>query len=228
MSDKIGIGITTRNRPEIFAKTRQEIRKYAPRNSKLVIVDDASDVPVVGATFRFEKNAGIAAAKNKALEFLDDCDHIFLFDDDTYPLMFNWHKSYVDSPEPHLMYQFKLPSKSENDMRELYRDDSVVAYSHTRGCMLYIKKIVLEVVGGMDTRYFVMSEHTDWTNRIHNAGLTTHRAMDVVGSDKLLYCLDQDGAVETTIPSFVRIRNVKRNRPLYLASKTSRELKEYK
>src|SRR5690606_10124331 len=82
---RIGVGITTHNRPEIFAKTLAEMRKHLPPGAKLVVVDDASKEPVAEADYRFEENAGIARAKNKCLELLDGCEHIFLFDDDCYP-----------------------------------------------------------------------------------------------------------------------------------------------
>lgn len=230
---KIGIGITTRNRHELLNVSFVQMLKHFPKDALLVIVDDASNVPLnspfMDFTYRFNENVGIARAKNKCLELLEECEHIFIFDDDTYPISDDWWKPYVESKEPHLMYQFKLRGKPSSDMRELYRGDKIVAYSHTRGAMLYINRSVLDVVGGMDTAYGQgMYEHTDWTNRIHNAGLTTHRAMDVVGSNKLIYCLDQDVGVESSIPPEVRRRNLRANRGLYQKSKTSKEYKEYK
>lgn len=225
----IGIGITTRNRREVFAKTLTMVVRFMPKDAKLVVVDDASDVPLKSSTYRFEENVGVARAKNKCLELLDDCHHIFLFDDDCHPIKEDWWKPYVHSKENHLMYQFKLPYKPHSDMSEVFRDGEVVAYTHTRGSMLYVKRRVLDVVGGMDTRYGLgMYEHTDWTNRIHNAGLTRYRAMDVPGSNELLYCLDQDQHVASAIPDSVRKRNMLANRKLYHASKTSNEFKEYK
>ena len=74
----IGIGITTHNRYETFSKTLVEIKRYAPKDAKIVVVDDASDIPVPEATFRFDTNVGIAAGKNKCMELLDECDHLFL------------------------------------------------------------------------------------------------------------------------------------------------------
>lgn len=225
----IGIGITTRNRKLTFLKSYIKIIEFLPPGAKVVVVDDASDFPYVIANHRFEQNVGIARAKNKCLELLDDCEHIFLFDDDTYPRSRDWWKPYVESNEPHLMYQFRLPGKPKSDMQELYRDSEVVAYSHTRGCMIYVHRSVLDVVGGMDTAYGeAMYEHTDWTNRIHNAGLTSHRAMDVVDSDRLIYCRDQDVGIQSSIPPDVRRKNLLAHRGLYRKSKTSKEYKEYR
>ncbi len=213
---EIGIGISTTLNRSLVQNTLEQFRKFKAPNSEIVVHIDT-------------EYEGIAATKNKLLTQLDKYEHIFLFDDDTYPIAPDWWKPYVESDEPHLMYQFKLPGKQASDMQEVYRDDKIVAYSHTRGCMIYIKKVVLEVVGGFDTAYGkAMFEHPDWTNRIHNAGLTTHRAMDVPGSNKLFYCLDQDTNIESSISSVDRQRGVRDNYKLYQSNKKSREFKEYR
>lgn len=232
---KIGIGITTRNRHEVYRYTIKRMAENTLFHHPDVwffirTVDDASDVPVEGADFRFEERAGVARAKNKCLELLkkDGCDHIFLFDDDTYPLARGWWRPYVESKEPHLMYQFKLPGKKVTDMMKVYEDGDIIAYSHTRGAMLYIDAKVLDVVGGLDTAYNPDGgfEHPDWTNRIHNRGLTTHRAMDVPGSEELLYCLDQGTLVESSIEKNrkARLENFRR----YAANRGSGAYKEYR
>ena len=96
-SSKIGIGITTHNRYDIFKKSYDEINRFLPSGAVLVVVDDASDTPVKEATFRFNENVGIAKAKNKCFELLYDsgCEHFFLFDDDCYPLVEDWYKPYM-------------------------------------------------------------------------------------------------------------------------------------
>lgn len=78
--------ITTHNRRDIAEKTIAHIRDHTP-GAVIVIVDDASTEPFPGATFRFDQQAGIAKAKNKCLELLmaTVVEHLFLFDDDTWP-----------------------------------------------------------------------------------------------------------------------------------------------
>ena len=49
-STSIGIGITTHNRYDIFKKTFEEMKRFAPANAKIVVVDDASDTAVPEAT----------------------------------------------------------------------------------------------------------------------------------------------------------------------------------
>jgi glycosyltransferase involved in cell wall biosynthesis len=226
----IGIGVTEHNRPEVYAKTMAEIKKYMPSGAKLVVVDDASDVPVIGATYRFESNVGIAVAKNKCLELLDDCDHIFLFDSDCYPICDDWWKPYVESSEPHLMYIFKdFATRPLNDTVELYRDSKIVAYSHPRGCMLYFKHICLDTIGGMDNRYKRWgNEHVDLSNRIFNSGLTTFRYADVVDSNKLIFSLDEHESVAGTVSMEEKRRYITATKVLVANSFNSRAYCEYK
>lgn len=235
MSAKIGIGITAHNRPEVLKTCLENMNKFIPPGARLVIVDDASIDPVKAKEkiFRFNKNVGIAAAKNKCLEILDDCEHVFLFDEDTWPIADNWWVPYVESKEPHLMYIFTSyaldTKKPLSDCKEVYRDSSIVGYTHVRGCMLYVHHSVLDVVGGMDTAYGqAMFEHGDWTNRIFNAGLTTLRIMDVPDSHKLFYSSDEHLSVSTSIPVETRRINLRQMRDYYARSMWSTKYCSYK
>ena len=146
---RVGVGVTTHNRRESLTEALGNIRKYLPPGAKLVVVDDASTVPAPNADFRFERNVGIAVAKNKRLELLDGCDHIFLFDDDCWPKCADWWKPYVESEEPHLMYIFRdfaVGGKTLRDIEVVYDDGKRIAYSHTRGCMLYLERRCIEAI----------------------------------------------------------------------------------
>lgn len=227
----IGIGITTHNRPEVLARTVDAIIAHTPF-AKIVVVDDASADPVAvydatqgRSTFvnlhRFEENVGIARAKNKCLELLVEAgvEHIFLFDDDAYPIAVDWWKPYVESPEPHLMRIFPDlagPTKL-HDLKEVYRGDGHIAYTRPRGIMLYAHRSVLDVVGGMDPGFGKWGyEHGDWSNRIHAAGLTTWRFADVENGAELIYSLDEHEAVDRTMPNHRERREaVTKNLPRY-------------
>lgn len=183
----IGIGINTQNRRDDFLLCLENIKKYMPDNAILRIVDDASDVPCPEADFRFDEVQGIAKAKNKTLELLDGCEHIFLFDDDTWPTEMGWEKPYINSPENHLMYLFK--HQFGNSYVD-YEDDRHVSWITPCGCLLYYKRKALDTVGGFDPIYGRWgSEHGDLSSRIHCAGLTSFRYMDV--KDAKIYCLDE-------------------------------------
>lgn len=226
VAQSIGIGVTTHNRNALVAKSVAKLQELTP-GARIVVVDDASQEPVKIDSidvYRFNENVGIARAKNKCLELLNDCDHIFLFDDDTYPLRQGWVDPYITSTEPHLMYLFKTWSDGSaiDGDQIIYQDDRIVAHSQARGCMLYIKNLVLEVVGGMDTGYGkAMHEHLEWTNRIHNAGLTTFKNMDVPGSSALIHSGDEFREVRSSISHADRQANLERNKLRYEQSITS-------
>lgn len=198
---RIGIGVKTRNRNKIVTNTLEQIRKHTP-GATVVVVDDASDKPVEGADYRFEKNAGIARASNKCLELLYNAgaEHIFLFDDDTYPLVDDWYAPYIESPEPHLMWIFDKPKGVQKRQVEvLYEGEQFTAYHATRGCMIYVERRVLDRVGGMNPAFGQYGwEHVSWSDRIHSAGFTTARYMDAPNSGGLIHSMDQEGTITST------------------------------
>ena len=227
----IGIGITTHNRHAMLRNTLVEVRRFAPEGARIVVVDDASDVPVKEATFRFEKNVGIARAKNKCFELLEDFDHIFLFDDDTHPLSTDWWRPYVASPESHLQYMFEhlATGRKLDDATLIYSDGSITAWSHGRGSMLYFKRRCLEVVGGMDPAFGKWGfEHVELSGRIYNAGLTSFKFMDVVHGRGLFWAADEHEAVTTTAPLAERLTCLKRNREIWMQRKYSSHYVPYR
>jgi hypothetical protein len=198
---KIGIGLTVFNRNETAYQTIEQIKKHLAKGAKFVIVDDGSDEPIKGSNFRFETNQGISYAKNKCLELLKDCEHIFLFDDDCFPVVDNWHLPYISSGIKHLSFTFdKLKDGRLNNNRFLGMRNGLKEYFNPCGCMLYIHHDCLDVVGGFDTDYVVYSfEHLDFSNRVFNAGLTPYRFLDVANSLDLFRSLDYEMKVSSSV-----------------------------
>ena len=235
-SPLIGIGITTQNRYGIFKKTFDEITRFAPANSIIVVVDDASDKPISEASYRFTTIAGIARAKNKCFELLYNagCEHFFLFDDDCYPVADGWHIPYMESKEPHLNYIFEEFKGTNppplNDTQLLYKNSKIKAYSHVRGCMCYYKRVCLDICGGMSPLFGRWGfEHCDLSDRIYNAGLTTFRYMDVPDSDKLFYSRDEHTAnADSTVQGETRRECIKITSQLYETRKNIREFVEFR
>lgn len=217
---RIGIAISTHQRPEVLARAISQHLKHLPPGALVVVVDDGSNpaaaVPDGIQLFRHEESRGIVATKNASLEALISagCEHLFLWDDDAWPIADGWHLPYIASPEPHLAYQFldlAGPRKLQ-DLAVLHADDEHVAYTGQRGVMLYYHRSAIEQVGGFDPVYGRgMYEHSDLALRIHNAGLTTWAYADVVGSASLIHSLDEHEAVERSVPKPDRLALVERN-----------------
>ena len=196
----IGVAITTRNRPEVFANSYQHWRAHLPPGATLVVIDDASTVPVElddAVVVRSDEQLGIARAKNLCIETLMNLgvEHLFLADDDLYPIAPNWHEAYVNSVEPHLMYLFKDPGKRGVKLETpvtVYDDGTTYALAHPRGCLLYAERRVVDRVGGMRPEFGVWGhEHVEYSLRVHNAGLTTAPFQDVHGSADRFYSMDE-------------------------------------
>ncbi|HVI60119.1 MAG TPA: glycosyltransferase [Luteimonas sp.] len=232
-----GIAITTRNRPEILADTLAAFARHTPPDVPVLVIDDASSVPVPHAAHRFARNRGIAAAKNKGMELLAAAgvEHLFLFDDDTRPCADRWWDPYVVSNEPHLMHNFTHWANGEpvGDDRVWFDDGVHRAHVAPRGCMLYAHRGVLDAVGGMDTAFGQWGyEHGDWSNRIHAAGLTTWRYGDVCGSEGLIHSLDRhvhlNGGHARTVPAETRQALLGPNKARHDAQRDQALYREYR
>ncbi len=218
--NKIGIAITTHSRPQVLANSLEQHRKYLPPGAVVFVIDDGSSPPAKVPDWcnliRNDKSRGIVASKNVSLECLmnSGCEHLFLWDDDAYAIAHNWHLPYIESPEPHLAYQFLdlAGPRKLNDLAVLYRDDQHVAFTGQRGVMLYYHRSAIETVGGFDPVYGRgMYEHSDLALRIHNAGLTTWAYADVTGSEKLIHSMDEHEEVTRSVSRPDREALVARN-----------------
>jgi len=229
-SSRIGIAITTHNRADVLKRALEQHMKHLPAGALVVVIDDGSKPAAVGPEcvqlLRHETSFGIVASKNASLTALMDagCEHLFLWDDDAWPVADNWHLPYIESPEPHLAYQFLdlAGPRKLNDMAVLYRDDKHIAYTGQRGVMLYYHRSAIEKVGGFDQVYGRgMYEHPDLALRIHNAGLTTWAFADVAGSEKLIHSMDEYEEVTRSIPRPERESLARANALIYSARRDS-------
>lgn len=108
ISSRIGIAITTHQRADVLKRVLEQHMKHLPVGALVVVVDDgskpASAVPDGVQLLRHETSLVIVTSKNASLSAMMDagCEHIFLWDDDAWPITHNWHLSYIESQEPHL------------------------------------------------------------------------------------------------------------------------------
>jgi len=184
----------------------------------LIIVDDASDIPYCDASYRFETRSGIPAAKNKCLE-LAKYDHIFLFDDDTYPIVDGWHDAYLNSGKEHLCFTFLTAFK---------RKDGFKYHPLGNGCMMYVTRKCIDTIGGFDWNYGLGKyEHVDFSRRIHNAGLTESIFMDIDNSKELLYCMDHKKEIQRSFTSREMTNLLSSGSKLFRQNRLSKEYINY-
>lgn len=224
---KIGVAISTHNRYETFRTTYEKIKEKLPTGAMLVVVDDASTEPVKEATYRFPSQQGIAVTKNKCIELLydADCTHLFLFDDDIYPIVDDWHDRYISTGINHLCMTFgKFSNGRPNGRRMVGNDGKIARWHEPCGCMLYLTRECVDRVGGMDPAFGIWGyEHVGYSMRIFNAGLTPYPFMDIVNSHEVFYSFDWDQTVTRSVPADYRSVMVAQNRRKYELERRSAE-----
>jgi hypothetical protein len=117
------------------------------------------------------KQLGVAANKNTGLELMMDgtrADHLFLCDDDTYPLASHALRKHTELAEriPHSMIVWGGHRLA--NVRGHY-----ATWTWPRGVLLYSTRRVVEKVGGMVEAFGLGGhEHAEWSRRIFQHGLT--------------------------------------------------------
>lgn len=229
---KIGIAITLHNRHKDSEYALSQIRKFAPKDSVIVAVDDASEPPFPNTDHRFDINVGVPASKNKCIELLMDkgCEHLFLFDSDCYPIKEDWNLPYINSGEKHLSMTFQGTAiGTRNGRIQLSHNGKISEYNAPCGCMIYIHKDVVEAIGGFDPDYiYAGMEHTDFSMRCFNAGLTSKPFMDVFGSLNLFHSQDYWKQTSSSIDSIVKNSVLGYNRARYHTLIKSKRFIPYK
>lgn len=186
--EKIGVGILTCNRPELFKKLYGSIANVEILDY-LVIVNDGDPFTM----YKNDKhdyiinseNLGVAKSKNIAIKRLLDygCDHIFLIEDDIFikdPTVF---EKYIETSKvtgiQHLNYsQHGMMNKAWPEAKLPnpriiidYDNIKLPLYPHCVGAFSYYSRKCLETAGLMDEGYYNACEHVDHTYEIIKAGM---------------------------------------------------------
>lgn len=196
MDYKIGIGITTTsNRKDHYSLFMNQLTLHANTIEKLSVCRDSTS---------------IAKAKNKCLDELKDCDYIFLFDDDCFPIADGWAEFFIDmhkaTDNHHFMYLNHTHQHKDSILfGEKFNTPKPVPsftgptwllnnYKSCGGCFMFLTKEVIEKVGYYYSGYGRYGyEHAGYTNRIHQAGLTpSGMYLCPANSHKYLHSLDLD------------------------------------
>ena len=188
ISEKIGCGLITCDRPDFFKKSFFSLFDIVQEKTKMeyVVINDGKEkLPIQPINYiETDGYTGVAKAKNKALEYLIDngCEHIFLMEDDVeitdknvfelyikaskktgikhfnYGLHGNHNKTHLG--EPNILRTIKYPNT----------DISVDLYPNVLGAFSYYHIDVLKDVGLMDENFYNALEHVDNTYQIIKKG----------------------------------------------------------
>lgn len=192
---KIGIGCTTFNRPAHIELFQMQIGKHTDNGFKFHIARDTD-----------KDRKGIAYRKNECLSYLKDCDYIFLFDDDCFPIKEGWADWFIGhhsvSQQHHFLYLKETPTIKKIESILINKDhkthsellSKINSYNNCGGCFMFLTKEVIEKVGGYCSDYgYYGYEHAGYSTRIHLAGLThMGKYLCPAEAGEYIYSMDYD------------------------------------
>lgn len=194
---KIGIGVTNYKRPDMLNKFLAELYDNTTYDHHLVIATDTDD-----------DRKGIAFRKNECLRALKDCDHIFLFDDDCYPIKKGWEDYFINSGYNHLLYLNASHNHFDTTGElELYKDCG--------GVFMYMTKGAVERVGAFNEEYKLYSfEHAEYSIRI----LGEHGIYPMLkDTGKYIYAEDYSNPNhKSSITDLEKTKLIRQNFPLFI------------
>lgn len=195
---RIGIGVTTTpNRSEYVDKWLENFEKVKPKNYHLHIHEDSH-------------YKGVAYSKNQNLKTLQDCDYIFLFDDDCYPIKNGWPEYFINSNQNHLLYLTKKHNK-------IIIKDDIEIYQDCGGVFMFLTKEVLNKVGYINSDYGQYGfEHAGYSNRIYKAGFTYAPYQQLSRTKEYLYAMDYNIEHKSSIPEYKKAKLIEENRKVFI------------
>lgn len=193
-SGTIGVAISTtgdEHRMGFLETCVEAWRKALPLGSVLIVTVDGTEADCAraykafdrtkfGTVWRvgqrrwavdpFDGHQGVAVNKNTGIELLMEhgVEHLFLCDDDTWPLLPQSLDKHIDLANhvPHSMVCWAAHRFEAN-----HRD--YATWTWPRGSLMYAHRSVVDVVGGMVEEFGPGGhEHVEWSRRIHQRGLT--------------------------------------------------------
>lgn len=186
----IGIGVTTYKRPAVCNALWNSIMSTISSEHSYSFICAIDGEGTIGLQLPPEvtqitgPRLGIAGNKNRALSNLQDCDYVFIFDDDMLCIKPGWINLYIEAMQllhvEHLCHFCEAydPNLGRSPNTAVYKTEKIGGYTilHTNGIvpgvLLVSTKKTVNTVGAYDPRYRLYGyEHADWTRRAAQAGL---------------------------------------------------------
>ena len=192
MSNKIGLGIVTCNRPHFLKKVIDSLSRV-PQDKlhALAVCNDGDEITDYDfshiAWYQNKTNLGVGKSKNKLMKYLlsEGCDHIFIMEDDIIIKDSNVFDAYINARNvtgiQHFNFGYHGPankggiSGGKPVPRYVidYGDIKIAINQHSVGAFCYYTKEVLRSVGLIDEDFHNAFEHVDHDYRIAKAGFCT-------------------------------------------------------
>jgi len=136
---------------------------------------------------------GVAHQKNKCLEALKECDYVFLFDDDCFPIENGWADAYISEYIRTGNHHFlKINETPSIEIKEVI--DGITSWTNCAGCMMFLTRSAIQTVGVFNESFGRYGyEHAEYTNRIYQNKFNLFgQYLSCTGNDKI-YAIDLQG-----------------------------------
>lgn len=198
----IGVGITTRNRPEVLDYVLSQFMKYADKNQDILVVDDCSDdiwaladlMDKYGVGFmRNGKRLGIAKSKNELIKEFADHEGMVIFDDDCFPTQEGWYEYFLRAFKNHKQHHMIYAREPQIMLSKRFAHADV--WMGCLGVCVWLSKYAVQKVGGWDPRFkYYGVEHHELTGRCYRAGLSPlGHYVSPREISNYTWCFDTDG-----------------------------------
>lgn len=174
---KIGVGVITYKRPECLKLFLEQLELNKPYYEYVLHVE--------------EDNTSIAKAKNACLHDLfevNNCDYVFLFEDDCFPVAKWWDLIFLRSGREYSLYmdgRYSCFASDGSDIAKYYEDCS--------GVFMFLSKNIFEKTGYFNESYENNGlEHIGHSDRLKRACGEGGYAC-LTNTDKFIYSLDLQG-----------------------------------
>jgi GT2 family glycosyltransferase len=199
ISNNIGIGILSYNRPDSLRRLLGSLMKYSDLSRVTVFVSDestdkdginpvlsqfASKVTILNNSTRL----GVAGNSNRLLKCLDRFAFKFLLNDDVEILAAGWENFYINAMRTTGFHHFCFREPglhgadggSESNKNGL----SVLTVNEKpHGAVIAFDEVAFKAVGYFDEQFGLYGmEHVDWSHRISMSGLQPVGYHDIAGS----------------------------------------------
>lgn len=193
--EKIGVGVITCNRENLFQKCWGSLQKSYNVIDAIIVINDGKPHTVAPMSsfgnenfIQHKQNIGVGKSKNEALQFLlnHGCEHIFLIEDDIFIEDSKVFEKYIEASKITGIQHFNYSQHGRMNKTYGWGIDTPVPnprvvidygkitlplYPHCVGAFSYYSRKCLETTGLMDERYYNACEHVDHTLEIIKKGM---------------------------------------------------------
>jgi len=178
----IGIGVTTYKRKENLQECLSKINQHTKCSHQLYVATDSDS-----------DRQGVAKRKNECLRNLKHCEHLFLFDDDCFPINDDYIDFFVDANKQTKEHHFSFCIDKIHNLKSSFfcGDYCIEVYEKVGGVFLYLTQSVLQKVGAFGEHYNLYGyEHIGYSMRIFDANLVSDFFTSLAETEKYIYSHD--------------------------------------